>query len=56
MIMEWPQITWIILVFFGLLTNATKDGQPKVENYNFGLYLISAAIGFILLKCGGFFG
>lgn len=53
--MNWPQITWIVLMAAGLLISANSHGKPKTGTHNFWAVLTSAVIQFALVYCGGFF-
>jgi hypothetical protein len=53
--MEWPQITYIVLVCMGLGLTLAMDGQPRTGRHNFILSLLAAAIGFWIIWSGGFF-
>lgn len=49
------QITWLVLVFIGLLISANQDGKPKTGKYSFLGSLISITISLSILYWGGFF-
>lgn len=51
----WPQITLIVLSAISLGVHLVKHGQPKDENYNVVVHLISIAITYSLLYAGDFF-
>ena len=51
-----PQIIFIILLSYNLLTNLSRHGETKkVEKYNFFTTAIAFAISLYLLYWGGFF-
>ncbi len=51
-----PQIIYLSLFFMGLLLSAYRHGKPKkVENYNFWIDSIAAALVLALVYWGGFF-
>lgn len=54
--MNWPQWTWIALVFISLLLHAHDHGKPKTGKDNFWIALTGASIVAFLLWQGGFFG
>ncbi len=51
-----PQIIYLALMLFGLGVELAKHGQPKKGNHSFPWTLFGAAIVFVLLAWGGFFG
>lgn len=51
----WPQWTMLGLDGFVLLLNAFYDGQPKNQNYSFGVALIALGASLFILASGGFF-
>jgi len=53
--MNWPQITYIILIVIGLVDHAIEDGKPKTGTYNFNLQILSTGLCVWILYCGGFF-
>lgn len=55
MTMNWPQITLIILLAFGLGVTAIKHGQPRNDKYSFWWQLVANLALAWLLWCGGFF-
>jgi hypothetical protein len=50
-----PQIIYLILVFFGLLLSAHRHGKPKKGTENFFEYSVAVVCGLTLLYWGGFF-
>lgn len=54
MILHWPQITLLILVFLQICIHMGKHGEPR-GTYNGGWRLLDAASLMILLYFGGFF-
>jgi hypothetical protein len=52
--MEWPQITYIVLLAATGGLVLAKQGEPR-EPYNFWMWLLSCAIVLPLLYFGGFF-
>jgi len=50
----WPQITVIVIITINLSIALLKHGEPRTDNHNFGLTLISALIQIALLYYGGF--
>ena len=55
MTMNWPQITLIILLAFGLGVTAIKHGEPRNDKYSFWWQLAGNLVIAWLLWCGGFF-
>ncbi|ELL2284577.1 hypothetical protein Q6H81_004144 [Salmonella enterica] len=53
--MNWPQITLIILLAFGLGVTAIKHGEPRNDKYSFWWQLAGNLVIAWLLWCGGFF-
>lgn len=53
--MDWPQITYLGLLFLGLGIALSQHGQTKTEVKSFWLALISALMQFAILYYGGFF-
>lgn len=53
--MGWPQITFIILLAFGLGVTAIKHGEPRNDKYSFWWQLVANLVIAWLLWCGGFF-
>lgn len=53
--MNWPQITLIILMAFGLGVTAIKDGELRTDKHSFWWSLCGNLIMAWLLWCGGFF-
>ena len=51
----WPQYVYIVLTLIGLGFSLAKHGQPKEENHNFFVSLISTSLIISLLYFGGFF-
>ena len=49
-----PQLTMLGLLFLGLGINLAKHGEPKSEDYNFVLSLITTGISITILYYGGF--
>lgn len=56
MILEIPQIIWIVLTMLGLGIYLAKHGKKKEDNYNFWSALLGVILNCILLYYGGFFG
>lgn len=54
--LEWPQITWFVLVLISLGVSVGKHGEPKEGNHNFWYSLIGTVIAFWIFYSGGFFG
>ncbi len=54
MIWHWPQITYALLVAYGLCYAAAFDGQPKTGKHRFPINLCGAAVVAVLLWQGGF--
>ena len=52
--MDWPQITYIVLLAIVVGIDLAKDGEPRGGRHNFITTLISAAIVSWLLWAGGF--
>lgn len=55
MTMNWPQITLIILLAFGLGVTAIRHGEPRHDKYSFWWQLAGNLVFAWLLWCGGFF-
>lgn len=55
MTMNWPQITLIILLAFGLGVTAIRHGEPRNDKYSFWWQLAGNLVIAWLLWCGGFF-
>ena len=53
--LDWPQITYLVLVFIGMLLAAHEHGKPKTGNHNFWTQVTASSIGWTLLYFGGFF-
>lgn len=53
--MNWPQITLIILLAFGLGVTAIRHGEPRNDKYSFWWQLAGNLVIVWLLWCGGFF-
>lgn len=53
--MGWPQITLIVLSCLSAGIVLSKHGQPRDDNYNFGITLLANVITYALLWAGGFF-
>ncbi len=53
-VLEWPQITLLVLFFVEALFQAAKHGEPR-DNYCIGSWLFGFLILFSLLIAGGFF-
>ncbi len=53
--MEWPQITMIVLWFLNICIYASKNGEPREDNYDLGTTLAAIALSAFLLYHGGFF-
>lgn len=56
MIMQWPQITMVVLTAISLGIHLAKHGQPMLHQYSALRRLVTVAIYFWLLYEGGFFG
>ena len=56
MIMQWPQITVVVLAAISLGIHMAKHGQPALYQYSAPIRLVAVAIYFWLLYEGGFFG
>lgn len=52
---DWPQITYLCLMFAGLLVMANKDGKLRTGRYSFWGVLIASIPYWVLLYFGGFF-
>lgn len=50
-----PQIIYMALVLVAGGITLAKHGEPRNENYNFGIWFLSTAITLALLYWGGFF-
>lgn len=55
LVFEWPQITYCIITFLGLLIYALKNGEPKKGEYNFSLAFMMVLFYLFMLWSGGFF-
>ncbi|MBD8223086.1 transglycosylase SLT domain-containing protein [Pantoea agglomerans] len=53
--MNWPQITLIILLAFGLGVTAIRHGEPRNDRHSFWCQLAGNLVIAWLLWCGGFF-
>lgn len=53
--LDWPQITYLVLVFIGMLLAARDHGKPKTGTENFFTTIFASSIGWTLLYFGGFF-
>lgn len=53
--MNWPQITWIVLVSLGLGMTLMKHGEPRTDKHSFWWALFGALATAWLLWSGGFF-
>ncbi|KHS67332.1 lytic murein transglycosylase [Pectobacterium brasiliense] len=53
--MNWPQITWIVLVSLGLGMTLMKHGEPRTDKHSAWWALFGALATAWLLWCGGFF-
>lgn len=51
----WPEGILLALMFLTLCTHATKNGQPREDNYDLGTAMINAGLVLCLLWWGGFF-
>lgn len=51
---HWPQYTYLVLMFLGLLVSIHEHGKPR-SNGNAFSFVIGTAIGASLLIAGGFF-
>lgn len=56
MTFDWPQIVYVSIVALGLVLHAVRDGEPREDQYRFGVQLISSSLVLALLWAGGFFG
>jgi len=52
---EWPQITYLSLIFLGLLIMSNKHGKQKVGVYSFWETLFASIPLWVILYFGGFF-
>jgi hypothetical protein len=52
--MNWPQIVWFLLTFWGLLIAYARNGQATTVQ--FGGTVLSTIFVALLLWFGGFFG
>lgn len=52
---HWPQITWCILAFVGLIIHAVNNGEPIKTKYNFSVRALMSGFFLFLLYEGGFF-
>jgi hypothetical protein len=53
--MNWPQYTYLALIFLGLGIAIAKHGEPS-KPHNFFTSLIATGLSLWLLYMGGFFG
>ncbi len=51
---EWPQITYMVLLFLALSISAVRNGEPRGD-YNFGVSFMASLIVLFILYRGGFF-
>jgi hypothetical protein len=56
MIMQWPQIAWIVCSSLVIGLVAAQNGQPVVGTYSAKGISIIILLNVILLYYGGFFG
>lgn len=54
-LMNWPQITYIVLVILSIGIVGANHGNRRPE-YNIWHYLINMGLSLTLLSFGGFFG
>lgn len=54
MIMEWPQITVIVVWILGLVMHGANHGKLMEQKYNFFIKQIAVSIWVWLLYMGGF--
>lgn len=52
---ELPQIIYLVLTFLGMGITLARHGQPRKENYDFGVSLVTNGLLIGLLVWGGFF-
>lgn len=50
-----PQIIMIVLFAMGLGITLIKNGEPRTDNYSFGMSFVATVIQVALLWWGGFF-
>ncbi|MBH2976839.1 transglycosylase SLT domain-containing protein [Serratia marcescens] len=53
--MQWPQITWVVLVVLSLGVTLAKHGEPRTGKHSFWWQIFGIAATGWLLWCGGFF-
>ena len=56
MILQWPQITWLVIVAIVTGMTIVMHGQPRKGTYNIFTHMLAVAFGGFILYSGGFFG
>ena len=51
----WPEGIMIAFMFMNLFLSAVKHGEPREQNFNFLVTIVSTMLSLMLLYFGGFF-